>query len=105
MKKSKKQSLEAEFPTYKSWRELPHIPISRPSKGSIGNTGEWRTFRPVIDEKTCNKCGLCYLYCPDGVIIFKDGSTPEIDYTYCKGCGICATICPKKALSMVIERQ
>ncbi|MCD6185758.1 MAG: 4Fe-4S binding protein [Deltaproteobacteria bacterium] len=90
---------------YSSWRELPHIPVSIPCKGSIGETGKWRTFRPVLDAEACIKCGICYLYCPDGVILYQDDAVPEIDYTYCKGCGICVTVCPKKALEMVQEQQ
>lgn len=90
---------------YSSWKELPLIPVSSPSKGSIGATGDWRTFRPVLDADACIKCGICYLYCPDGVIVFKEDSIPEIDYTYCKGCGICVSVCPKKALEMVQERK
>ncbi len=86
-----------------SWRDLPAIPVSVPSKGSIGATGEWRTFRPVLDAEACIACGICYLYCPDGVIICQEDSIPEIDYIYCKGCGICAAVCPKDALQMVRE--
>jgi len=90
--------------SYDSWRDLPPIPVSDPFKGSIGNTGDWRTFRPVIDETICLKCGMCYLYCPDGVIIYIEDTVPKIDYTFCKGCGICVEICPKKAMRMVEER-
>ncbi|MBL0700347.1 MAG: 4Fe-4S binding protein [Desulfosarcina sp.] len=90
---------------YSSWREIPAVPVSVPCKGSIGATGEWRTFRPVLDAEVCIKCGICYLYCPDGVMIYKEGSIPEINYTYCKGCGICVAVCPKEALKMVREKQ
>ena len=57
--KNKKAKLtnDTEFTVYKSWRELPHVPVSKPSKGSIGNTGDWRTFRPEIDTEKCNQCG------------------------------------------------
>ena len=88
---------------HNSWRELPHVPVSRPMLGSIGATGEWRTFKPEFDMDACNKRGLCYLYCPDGVVKYKDDTLPEIDYLYCKGCGICAAVCPKEALQMVRE--
>lgn len=80
---------------------LPYkVTISYPRIGASGNTGDWRTFRPVRDMDRCIKCMLCYLYCPEAVI----SSSIEIDYDYCKGCGICANECSKKAITMVEER-
>lgn len=66
-------------------------------------TGSWRSLKPVIDEKKCTGCGLCWLYCPDAAIS-KD-KPPKIDYKYCKGCGICASECPVKAIIMVVEGE
>ena len=62
----------------------------------VSANGSWRSVRPVIDKNTCVKCGLCYLYCPDGTI------SPEfaVDYDFCKGCGICAKICKRGAITM-----
>lgn len=91
------------LPSFKNWTELPHIPISLGVPGSIGKTGEWRTYRPIVDRDVCNKCGFCYLYCPEGTISFDKQQGPEIDYEYCKGCGICAHECPKKAIEMKRE--
>ena len=105
MKKDDSKSRETTCPVYKSWRKLPNVPVSKGMKGSGGETGDWRTFRPEIDAKKCNKCGVCYVYCPDGVVLFTEGSVPKIDYTYCKGCGICKVKCPKKAIEMVQERE
>ncbi len=76
--------------------------ISKPSKGSAGKTGLWRTYKPVVDESKCNLCMLCWLYCPESVISRGD-SYIVIDYEYCKGCGICSEICAKKAIKMVLE--
>lgn len=75
------------------------LAISRPKEGAAGKTGTWRTFRPVMDRELCNECGLCRMYCPDGVIDVD----LNIDLEYCKGCGICARECPKDAI--VMERE
>ncbi|MFX1493519.1 MAG: 4Fe-4S binding protein [Promethearchaeota archaeon] len=87
---------------YKDWKELSPIPISLPIKGSMGETGDWRTFRPIIKEG-CNKCGICWMYCPEGVIIRREDGSFKIDLKYCKGCGICAKECPTNNIEMVRE--
>ena len=89
---------------YKNWRELPPIPISFPIDASIGRTGDWRTFRPIILEG-CNKCGICWMYCPEGIISKKGDGSFEIDYNYCKGSGICAKECPTNNIKMVRESE
>lgn len=65
-------------------------------------TGGWRVYRPEIDTEKCNRCFLCWLYCPEGCIKENNGFY-EIDYDYCKGCGICAAECKAKAINMVRE--
>jgi len=94
-----------ELQQYKDWEELSPIPISLPLEGSIGITGDWRTFRPIINSKSCNKCGICWMYCPEGVIKRNDDGCFEIDLTYCKGCGICAKECPTKSIEMKREGE
>lgn len=91
---------------YCGFEDLPPIPISFPQKGGIGKTGEWRTYRPIIDQAKCTKCGQCYLYCPEGVIEFDDkGKIYTIDYDYCKGCMICVKQCLVKAISTKLEEK
>ncbi|MHA1883537.1 MAG: 4Fe-4S binding protein [Promethearchaeota archaeon] len=89
---------------YKNWEELPPIPISLPIDGSIGSTGDWRTFRPVIKEG-CNQCGICWMYCPEGVISRQEDGTFDIELEYCKGCGICAKECPSNSIEMIRESE
>jgi 2-oxoacid:acceptor oxidoreductase delta subunit (pyruvate/2-ketoisovalerate family) len=68
------------------------------------DTASWRTSRPVVDDETCNRCGLCFIYCPPQCIRENENEyTP--DMTYCKGCGVCATECPKKAITMTPEGE
>ncbi len=75
--------------------------LSVPRVGSVGKTGSWRIFRPVKDEERCNKCLICWIYCPEACI----SKEIVIDMDYCKGCGICAMECPRKAIVMVKEEK
>ncbi len=51
----------------------------------------------------CNNCGTCFVFCPDGAIIWDDG--PRIDHEFCKGCGICVAECPGHVMVLVNERD
>jgi 2-oxoacid:acceptor oxidoreductase delta subunit (pyruvate/2-ketoisovalerate family) len=90
---------------YCGYEEIPPIPVSLPQKGALGDTGDWRTYKPVVLHEKCTKCGQCYIYCPEGVIQPNKEGIYEIDLQYCKGCGICAKICPVKAINMVKEEK
>jgi len=86
----------------KGWHEIPIAGV--PFKLSTDfKTGDWRTFKPVIDYEKCTTCMLCWIYCPDMAVEY-DGTKIYINYDYCKGCGICAHECPVKAIKMVLER-
>lgn len=89
-----------------STRSLEELPITAISFVTTeGNeTGEWRSQRPLLDSTLCNRCGLCWMYCPDGAVR-AEGNSFQISYTYCKGCGICAKECPKGAISLVVEER
>jgi pyruvate ferredoxin oxidoreductase delta subunit len=69
----------------------------------VEHTGNWRTFRPVVDNNECSKCGICETFCPDSCVEINDLGC-NINYTYCKGCGICEHQCPFKAIKMEVER-
>lgn len=78
-------------------------PITLPGEGPAGVTGYWRWQKPIINLSKCNRCGLCWLYCPDVSITLDGDGYPHVNYTYCKGCGICARECPMKAIEVVDE--
>jgi len=90
---------------FHSWRDLTPIPISKPSKASMGITGEWRVFRPVYDRETCNRCLSCWMFCPESAMSVDEDGYPVIDYTYCKGCGVCVSVCPRKSMRLVREKE
>ncbi|MEM3525831.1 MAG: 2-oxoacid:acceptor oxidoreductase family protein [Candidatus Jordarchaeaceae archaeon] len=88
-------------PIFKTWRDLTPLPVSKPSEGSMGITGEWRVFKPTYDRENCNKCLACWIFCPESAVGVDDAGYPVINYTYCKGCGICAYVCPRKNMRLV----
>ena len=93
------------LPDIPDWIELPFDParISAPTIHAALTseqvaTGLWRTLRPVIDAKSCLRCGLCSSYCPEGAISRDAEGMPDIDYAHCKGCMICIVECPAHAI-------
>jgi pyruvate ferredoxin oxidoreductase delta subunit len=87
------------------WRKLPiAATVTEPGSSLKYKTGDWRAFRPVVDEAKCANCLLCWIYCPDSAIIRKEKFV-AINYDYCKGCGICAHECPTKAIKMEEEQK
>ena len=89
-----------------NWQELKSgVAIDEPGGSVEYETGDWKSRRPILDKVKCSKCGLCFIYCPEGCIR-PDGEGFFIsDLKYCKGCGICAAECPRKAISMVVEGE
>ncbi|MCD6229672.1 MAG: 4Fe-4S binding protein [Candidatus Diapherotrites archaeon] len=79
--------------------------ISEPGNSTENKTGDWRTFRPVVDLKKCKKCGICAKFCPDSAITVSKEKGAEIDYDYCKGCMICMHECPFNAITQEDEEK
>ena len=89
-----------------SWRDVEiGCVVSQPGNAADYKTGDWRADRPVYDFSRCIKCGICYIYCPEGCIVENSEGYFEADLYYCKGCGICATECWTKAISMIQEEE
>lgn len=90
----------------KGWKErLIGGIIDKPGSSREYETGEWRSFRPVLDKQKCINCMICWVFCPDESILVENGEVVGIDYYHCKGCGICAKECPKDALQMRPEEE
>ncbi|MCD6325032.1 4Fe-4S binding protein [Candidatus Bathyarchaeota archaeon] len=87
------------------WKSIPMAGVLlEPGSAMKYKTGDWRAFRPIIDEEKCINCLLCWIFCPDGAVI-REEKRVSINYEYCKGCGICANECPVKAITMVEEKR
>jgi pyruvate ferredoxin oxidoreductase delta subunit len=83
------------------WKDLPQGDVLKAATALEFETGDWRTRRPVKDDKLCINCLFCYIYCPDSAVKVKDGKFDGIDYRYCKGCGVCENVCPVKPVKAV----
>ncbi len=72
----------------------------------LNEAGNWAeeipvatSFKPVIDRKKCNNCGLCAQKCPFGALKMKEGKL-TFNRFLCEGCGLCEAICPQKAITL-----
>jgi pyruvate ferredoxin oxidoreductase gamma subunit len=87
-----------------SWRDLlPGCVITEAGSAKQYRTGDWKSERPVWNHEKCIKCGICYLFCPEGCIGQNEEGYFEANLYYCKGCGICARECWTEAIKMVEE--
>ncbi|MDZ7760542.1 MAG: 2-oxoacid:acceptor oxidoreductase family protein [Desulfovermiculus sp.] len=87
------------------WREFEiGGDIVKPSSSRDFLTGSWRmSGRPILHQEQCNKCGLCWIFCPEDAFDKDTDGFLICDLNYCKGCGICAQECPKGAIEMEEE--
>jgi len=89
-----------------TWKDIEiGFIVTEPGSASQYRTGDWRSQKPIFDLEKCIKCGLCYIYCPEGCIRQNAEEDFEADMYYCKGCGICARECPKDVITMVEEEE
>ena len=79
--------------------------IHAPGSTMKYKTGDWRTFKPTIDNSKCIKCGKCWMNCPDAAIRKTASGFFEIDYDYCKGCLICEKECPVRCITQKVEEK
>jgi len=87
------------------WRTMPIGGILlEPGSAMKYKTGDWRAFKPNVDQSKCINCLLCWIFCPDAAIVRKEKFV-DVNYDYCKGCGICANECPVKAITMTEEKR
>ena len=87
-----------------TWKDLKIGSIvTEPGSASQYQTGDWRSQRPILDNSKCIKCGICYIFCPEGCIEQNSDGYFEANLFYCKGCGICARECWTRAITMIEE--
>ncbi|MFC2045465.1 pyruvate synthase subunit PorD [Chloroflexota bacterium] len=89
-----------------TWRDIGiGAIVTEPGSARQYKTGAWRSQRPTYDFNKCIKCGVCYLFCPEGCIGQNNEGHFEADMDYCKGCGICAHECPTGVITMKEEEE
>ena len=89
-----------------TWKDLEiGLKVTEPGSASQYKTGDWRSQKPIRDNDKCVKCGICYIFCPEGCIGQDSECYFEANLFYCKGCGICANECWTRAITMVEEEE
>lgn len=89
-----------------TWKDIETGAIvTEPGSASQYRTGDWRSQRPTYNFKKCIKCGICYIFCPEGCIGQNENRYFEANLFYCKGCGICACECPTGVITMIDEEE
>jgi len=89
-----------------TWKDLEvGCIVTEPGSASQYRSGDWRSERPIRDDSKCIKCGICYIFCPEGCIGQNDDGYFEANLFYCKGCGICARECWTGAIKMIPEEE
>jgi len=59
---------------------------------------------PNLDEKKCQKCGICVKNCYNHTIFQVPGKFPTFMRDLCSGCGACWLSCPFGAIKKVKEK-
>ena len=89
-----------------TWKDIETgFIVTEPGSARQYQTGDWKSEKPIVDKSKCIKCGLCFIFCPEGCIQETAEGYFEADLFYCKGCGICARECWPKAITMVEEES
>jgi len=89
-----------------TWKDIEvGMVATEPGSARQYQTGTWRSQKPTYEFNKCIKCGLCYIYCPEGCVSQNAQGNFEADMYYCKGCGICARECPTRVITMVDEEE
>jgi len=83
--------------------EMVRCSLLEKGDGKPFKPGDRREASPEWDKDKCIRCGLCYVYCPDGAIYRADDGYFEAELDKCKGCGICHRECWFGAVTMVME--
>jgi len=70
--------------------------------GALLNAGKItiEAITSIIDDETCQKCGICARVCPYGAINWHKGEVATVIEAACAGCGNCGAACTFGAITM-----
>ncbi|MCF6180374.1 MAG: DUF362 domain-containing protein [Geopsychrobacter sp.] len=64
-----------------------------------GKLEQHSTIAPIVNAKTCTRCGACLPGCAHEAITIKSDAA-LIDKQACTGCGRCISLCPTRAIQI-----
>jgi len=64
-----------------------------------GKLEQHSTVAPVVNKKSCTRCGACLPGCAHGAIEIQSDAA-LVDVERCTGCGRCISLCPTKAIQI-----
>ncbi len=101
---AKKKTEQKSWP--EKWHEVnPGCMVFAAGNAANYKTGSWKSMRPILDKQKCIKCGICYIFCPEGCIQEDAEGYFIANLDYCKGCGICPHECWPGAIVMREEEE
>jgi len=70
--------------------------------GALINAGKItvEAITSIIDEESCQKCGICAKVCPYGAINWRKGEVATVIEAACAGCGNCGAACTFGSITM-----
>ena len=62
---------------------------------------------PVVDQRKCQRCGLCVSICQCGILVMEDDGVRIVGNVNCgrctRWCNTCELVCPNGAITCPFE--
>ncbi len=59
----------------------------------------------IINESWCKGCEICVEFCPQNVLVMKDGKAFVENLQACTACNLCELYCPDFAIEVIVINE